>query len=210
MDALVRIDTGDAALLQIVDAALAESARRCGPWLVCRPGCTPCCLGPFAITALDVRRLQRGLADLSARDPDRAARVRERGREAVARLSPRYPGDRETGKLWRDAEAGDRFAALAEDEPCPALDPDTGTCDLYAARPITCRTFGPPVRFGEGSVAVCELCFQGASDQQIADCEVDVDPGGLEAQLLDELGGDETIVAFALAPPCPTTTKSDS
>jgi Fe-S-cluster containining protein len=91
----------------------------------------------------------------------------------------------------------------AEDEPCPALDPGTGTCDLYPARPITCRTFGPAVRFGVESLAVCELCYQGASDAQIAACEVAVDPENLEAELLRNLEragqAGETVVAFALA-----------
>ena len=90
-----------------------------------------------------------------------------------------------------------------DEEPCPALDPDTGGCDLYAARPITCRTFGPPVRCGEESVGVCELCFQGASDTEIAACEVESDPDWLEHRLLEELertagARGETIVAFAL------------
>ena len=87
---------------------------------------------------------------------------------------------------------------FADDEPCPALDPKTGACDLYAARPITCRTFGPPVRFGSDSVGVCELCYEGASDAEIAACEVEIEPGDLEAKLLDGLHG-ETIVAFCLA-----------
>ena len=32
------------------------------------------------------------------------------------------------------------FADFGNDEPCPGLDPDTGGCDLYDARPMTCRT----------------------------------------------------------------------
>ena len=74
-----------------------------------------------------------------------------------------------------------------EDEPCPALDPAAGTCDLYAARPITCRTFGPPVRFDGESLAVCELCFDGASDDEIAACEVEIDSGNLESALLGRM-----------------------
>src|SRR5215467_10641663 len=50
----------DRKLIQIVDAALADTARRSGDWLVCRPGCTQCCLGAFAINQLDALRLQRG------------------------------------------------------------------------------------------------------------------------------------------------------
>ena len=170
-----RIDSGDQALLQVVDAALAEAARKSGLWLVCRPGCTQCCLGPFPITPLDARRLRLGLAALEARDPDRAAHLRERARQARS----------------------------ADDEPCPALAPETGLCELYAARPITCRAFGPPVRCGSEAVGVCELCYQGASDAEIAACEVDIDPDDLESALLKELAetsgarGD-TLVALAL------------
>jgi Fe-S-cluster containining protein len=196
--------SGDHALIQIVDAAMAEAARKSGPWLVCRPGCTECCMGPFPITQLDARRLREGLAELESRDRQRAARVRERARQAVARISPDFPGDAATGVLGEDEEAERQFAALADDGPCPALDPATGTCDLYAARPITCRMFGPPVRRGSEAVGVCELCFQGASDREIADCGVEIDPRGLESRLSDELeritgARGQTLVAFALA-----------
>jgi NitT/TauT family transport system permease protein len=45
---------GDQQLVQIVDAALADTARRSGDWLVCHPGCTQCCIKAFAINQLDV------------------------------------------------------------------------------------------------------------------------------------------------------------
>ena len=102
-----------------------------------------------------------------------------------------------------DENAEERFADFANDEPCPALDPVTGTCDLYASRPITCRAFGPPIR-SEGGLGVCELNFQGATKEEIAACEMQVDPDDLETVLLEEMEkangpiGD-TIVAFALA-----------
>jgi Fe-S-cluster containining protein len=193
------IDSSDGALIQIVDAALIEAAQKSGPWLVCRLGCTQCCMGPFAITQLDTRRLQHGLAQLELSDPPRAAHVRQRARQAVARISHDFPGDPVTGLL-----AQNEFPDSMDEDPCPALDPDTGACDLYAARPITCRAFGPPVHCGEESVGVCELCFHGASDAEIAACEVESDPDGLELRLLDELeqmtgARGETIVAFALA-----------
>ena len=185
--------SGDEALIRIVDAAMAEAARLSGPWLVCRPGCNSCCMGPFPITQLDARRLREGLAELERSDPQRAARVRERALQAIARISPDFPGDAATGLLGEDEDAGKRFDALPDDGPCPALDPAAGTCDLYAARPITCRIFGPPVRSGSPALGVCELCFQGASDEQIAACQVEID---LEALESDAPG--QTIVAFAL------------
>jgi Fe-S-cluster containining protein len=204
MQPALRIDARDSALIQIVDAAMAEAARRSGPWLVCRVGCTECCMGPFPITQLDARRLRRGLAELEAGDRKRAGRVRERARRYVARTLRDFPGDPFTGILAAGEEAEARFASFAEDEPCPALDPETGACDLYAARPITCRTFGPPVRAGAEAVGVCELCFHGATDAEIAACEVESDPDGVESTLLGELdeatgARGQTLVAFCLA-----------
>jgi Fe-S-cluster containining protein len=198
----------DSELVQIMDSALAETTRKSGEWLVCRPGCTQCCIGPFAINQLDVARLHEGLAEVEKSDPQRAARVRERAKQSVARLTQLpggFPGEPVTGILdeGEDAELRfDRFTDLADNEPCPVLDPETGTCDLYSARPMTCRVFGPPVR-SEGGLGVCELCFRGATDEEIAACEMPVDPDGLEPVLLQEMEQTtglrgETIIAFCL------------
>jgi Fe-S-cluster containining protein len=191
----------DSELVQIVDAALADATRRGGKWLACRVGCTQCCIGVFAINQLDASRLRAGLNDLESREPARAARVRARAREAVARLSEDFPGDPSTGILGEGKAAVRRFAKFANDEPCPVLDPVTGSCDLYASRPMTCRVFGPPVRSEDG-LGVCELCFVGASDKQIAACEMIPDPDDLESQMLREVEASgvrgETIIAFAL------------
>jgi Fe-S-cluster containining protein len=191
----------DQKLVQIVDAALADSARRSGEWLVCKLGCTQCCIGVFAINQLDALRLQHGLAELEHADPDRAARVRTRASASIARLQEDFPGNPDTGILDESEEAAERFESFANDEPCPALDPATGACDLYAWRPMTCRVFGPPVRSDDG-LGVCELCYHGATEDQIAACEMPVDPDGLEAKLVEELERQgrpgRTIVAFAL------------
>jgi Fe-S-cluster containining protein len=194
---------GDQKLIQIVDSALADVTRRSGKWLVCRPGCTQCCIGVFAINQLDAQRLRRGLADLEMAAPERAARVRDRARDAVSRLAPDFPGDPVSGVLHEGEAAERQFADFANDEPCPALDPETGTCELYESRPMTCRVFGPPVRSEDG-LGVCELCFQGASDKEIAACEMKPDPDDLESRLLEELEKStgthgNTIIAFCLA-----------
>lgn len=177
--------TGDQKLIQIVDAALADTTRRSGAWLACRPGCTQCCIGAFAINQLDAERLRRGLHALQNKDPDRAARVRARARDSVARFSRDFPGDPKTGLLYETDAAQSAFEDFANDEPCPVLDPDTGLCDLYDSRPMTCRVFGPPVRNQEG-LGVCELCFQGATNEEIAACEMTPDPGQLEEVLLQQ------------------------
>lgn len=194
---------GDQKLIQIVDSALADAARRSGKWLACRPGCTQCCIGVFTINQLDALRLQRGLAELETSAPDRAEAIRQRARESVARLRPEFPGDVSTGLLEEGEEAERRFENFANDEPCPVLDPKTGLCELYESRPMTCRVFGPPIRSEDG-LGVCELCFQGATDDEIAACEMIPDPDDLESRLLRELErrsgrrGD-TVIAFCLA-----------
>ncbi len=70
------VPSGDRKLVQIIDSALAEAARKSGEWLVCRPGCTQCCMGPFAINQLDAERLRHGLGELETRDPQRATKVK--------------------------------------------------------------------------------------------------------------------------------------
>jgi Fe-S-cluster containining protein len=197
-----RLPAGDQKLVQIVDAALADASRRSGSWLACRLGCTQCCIGVFAISQLDAARLHHGLDQLERKDSKRALRIRERAREAAERLSPAFPGNPATGVLSDDEDSESRFEEFANDEPCPVLDPASGMCELYEFRPVTCRAFGPPVRSEEG-LGVCELCFHGATDVQIAACEMEVDPDDLESVLLNELEDatgvrGRTIIAFAL------------
>ena len=193
------LTTGDRQLVRIVDAATADAARRSGDWLKCRPGCTQCCIGVFSITQLDAVRLRSGLAELEHSDPVRAAAVRERAQQSIDRLRIDFPGNAETGEL---NEEHPMFADFANDEPCPALDPATGTCDLYAARPMTCRIFGPPIRSQDG-IGVCELCFDGATESEILAAELYTNWADIEDSLTTQAeeqagrsGG--TIVAFAL------------
>lgn len=196
------LPAGDRKLIQIVDTALTDAARRSGPWLVCRPGCTQCCVGVFAINQLDAARLKSGLAELQRQDPARAAAVRARSHESAARLTSDFPGNPRTGILAEDDASEARFEDFANDEVCPVLDPSTGLCDLYEYRPMTCRTFGPPVRSEDG-LGVCELCYHGATDEEIAACEMEIDPDDLEEKLLKDVEARTgacglTIIAFAL------------
>jgi Fe-S-cluster containining protein len=127
-------------------------------------------------------RLRQGLEELERKDAAIAQEVRRRARLYL-----------ENADL--PEEALDRI-------PCPALDPATGLCDLYDWRPVTCRTFGPATHAGQGVVATCDLCFEGASQEEIASCAVEIDPEGLERALLERLENQgikgETQVAAAL------------
>jgi Fe-S-cluster containining protein len=194
----------DRELIQIVDARLAEAVRRSGEWIACRPGCAECCLGVFPINALDVARLRTALAELQSSAPARAAGVAARARAAVAQWGASYPGDITTGVLAEDAASRARFEDFANDEACPALDPATLRCELYAARPMTCRCFGPALFDDDGAVQACELCYGGATDEQIAACALAHDPGAREAAALATLEQEtgargSTVVAYAIA-----------
>jgi Fe-S-cluster containining protein len=73
---------------------------------------------------------------------------------------------------------------------------------MYQYRPMSCRTFGLPVRFGGEALPPCALCFNTASPEEIEHCRVEPDPNGLENRILDTLPGGghgETLVAFVLS-----------
>ncbi len=194
---------GDLKLVQIIDTAFASAAQRAGEWLVCRIGCTQCCHGAFAINQLDALRLREGMETLRKVNPALAAAIEQRASQWLAEYGADFPGDLKTGLLGASDAERERFEEYANDAPCPALDPGTGRCDVYEWRPMTCRVFGPPVRTeapnGEGqALGHCELCFTGATDDQIAGCEMSV-PHDFEQQLVDSLDDKgETIVALAL------------
>jgi Fe-S-cluster containining protein len=82
------------------------------------------------------------------------------------------------------------------------LDPQTGMCDLYEWRPVTCRVFGLPLHTEEG-IGVCELCFDGADEQEILAAELSTgwstEEEQLNRQLEQQLGMEgATTIAFAL------------
>jgi Fe-S-cluster containining protein len=191
----------DRELVQIMDAALADAARRAGPWLVCRPGCTQCCYGAFAIGELDALRLAAGMAILRRENPSLATEIEHRAQAWIDEHGPTFPGNRTTGLLGNSDADQASFEDYANDAPCPVLDPATGRCDVYTSRPMTCRVFGPPVRIEAGAdnaLGHCELCFVGASESEVAACEMPV-PHELEEKLLSQIPAKgETVVAFAL------------
>lgn len=194
---------GDRLLLAVVDAAFADSARRAGDGCACRVGCTECCHAPFPINALDAWRLREGLAVIESAEPGRAAAIRARVEASVERLRAGFPGDAATGMLGDDEHAEEAFCEAHSTLPCPALDPATGACDLYQWRPVSCRTFGPPIRFDEQNLPPCRLWFQGESLETIERCRVEPDPEDQERDLLEAVNAEgevgETFVAFALS-----------
>jgi Fe-S-cluster containining protein len=198
------IADADGSLLQELDDGFARVARQAGEWLACRPGCSECCHGPFPITRLDEWRLRRALVKLEQEQPHRALAIVTRAQAAVTRLSDGFPGDPQTGRPDNALERLDPFLEKHGDLACPALDPESGHCELHDARPIACRTYGPPLKFGDRKAAPCRLCFSNAPEELLASCRFEPDPTGIEGEILRSIGARddepwETLIAFALA-----------
>ncbi len=201
----------DSELIHIMDAELARATQISGPWLACRPGCTQCCHGAFAINALDAARIRTGMENLHQTNPALAASIESRAQSWLIEHGPSFPGDLLTGEIGISEANQQAFEDFANEAPCPALNPATGLCDIYEFRPMTCRIFGPPVRIESldqspedhtnTALACCELCFIGATEETIAACELHP-PHALESEILAGLPNPaaETIVAFALTP----------
>ncbi|MEK6399062.1 MAG: YkgJ family cysteine cluster protein [Terriglobus sp.] len=186
----------DRHLIQLMDTALADATRRSGPWLACRPGCSQCCHGVFAISPLDTERLREGFR---LAEPAKQQRIRERVQQAIQELSEDFPGDTTTGVLYDDEASQEAFEDFANEAVCPVLDPETGTCDLYHHRPMTCRVFGPPVQTEDGGFGICELCFVNAPTEVITESQLYLPDPAIEAALEEQAGSTgATIIAFAL------------
>jgi Fe-S-cluster containining protein len=124
--------------------------------LPCARGCSACCVSFFAITALDVWRLRRGLGQL---DAEVRAAIVERAREVVKLAESRLEGWRAP---WDSREIGEeRFRDLARDvvNPCPALGPN-GECQVYDARLRICRLQGLSYVGPSGSAALPDFCAE--------------------------------------------------
>ncbi len=193
---------GDRRLLQLVDAVTGEAATAAGDHLACRPGCSPCCVGVFPISQLDAWRLREGLAQLHLDDPARAAAVRRRAAAAAAVQAQGFPGDAE-GTFGGDEAREEAFCDRLSAQPCPALDPASQTCDLYAWRPVACRTFGPPMRIGGEDLAPCRLCFTAASPSEVERARRELDVTEHEDELTEAVERETgrhglTTIAFAM------------
>jgi Fe-S-cluster containining protein len=109
----------------------------------CQAGCFHCCKGVFPITRLDGRLLEEGLARLPT---DQRGRIEACAVQQVSAFEAAYPRLQISPSLddWSDDEI-DHLVLAFRDAPCPALRED-GLCELYAYRPLTCRSMGIPTR----------------------------------------------------------------
>ena len=202
-DCLVALDDR---LVARFDEAVEASTRRAGSHLSCRIGCIHCCIGPFDITPFDADRLVSGMKQLDLAEPTLADRVRSRAVGQWDAMRDRFPGNIHIGVLAGDEESWEEFFQHFSHYVCPILDPISGRCALYASRPLSCRSYGLPVRHGDEQLPPCVLNFRGADRDSLKLAEIDPDPEDWEGdglmllrEVRPELGN--TIVAAVLARP---------
>jgi Fe-S-cluster containining protein len=128
-------------LLGQLDNWFAKGVAAAGPGVVpCRVGCTACCHGPFDISPADAQDVHSAVSALPTviREGvlERASVARERSAEFLPTWGPPWDADTLSEAMIDD---------LCESQatlPCPALDPDGGSCLIHEARPATCRLTG--------------------------------------------------------------------
>jgi Fe-S-cluster containining protein len=122
--------------------------------LPCRAGCSHCCIGPFAITVLDVLALAEGLKHLPSTQRED---IQQRAIEQTTAMEAAYPVLKQSPFLdrWIDKKI-DRLVNEFRAMPCPALG-DDGLCRLYEYRPLTCRSMGIPLEEGLVTQGACSV-----------------------------------------------------
>jgi Fe-S-cluster containining protein len=195
---------GDEVLVKEFDAAVRSAQGRAAGHLMCRVGCTERCIGLFDITALDAARMARGAAALSRVEPEAGNAIRRRALVQWREVEIDFPGDSGSRLLSENDMQRSEFFARHGDAPCPALDPQSGACLLYAWRPLSCRSFGLPVRCGSQLLPPCHLNFTTAGEEEVAAARVEPDPADREGALLAEaqragVAATDTIICAVLA-----------
>jgi Fe-S-cluster containining protein len=133
-----------------VDAWFEQAVVTAGPGVVlCRRGCSACCMGPFDISPADAELVAEAVDRL---DPAVRSLVQLRATEQVALYAVLAPG---WSHPWDIDAFGDRpFDRLSDalaGVPCPALG-DDGACLIYDDRPATCRMIGLAMFTPEGGI----------------------------------------------------------
>jgi Fe-S-cluster containining protein len=148
------------ALLAKVDAWAKATASRRADAFECRAGCEACCHVALTVCGVEAAALRRGLRALG---PEARARIGRRGAARMAQEEARDPGHAPVEGAHAVAAAGD----AGDGQPATNADPavegvglavrcvmleDDGTCAVYDARPLVCRTQGHALRYPAGVV----------------------------------------------------------
>jgi len=126
------------------DALFQRVWRQCPDEVACDNGCTDCCYALFDLSLVEAMYIN--LAFQQKLDEAKRGEILERADQA----------DRQTHKLKyyiaKEQKKGKDTSEILQQAGsyrvrCPLLD-DQGRCELYEARPVTCRIYGIPMAIG--------------------------------------------------------------
>ncbi|MDO3409919.1 YkgJ family cysteine cluster protein [Saccharibacillus sp. CPCC 101409] len=130
-------------LYREVDGAIEEYRSHSPKQPPCREGCSACCSDYFPVSQVEFELLLVYMERHWSQGEIREAF--ERAEEDLEILRRENPPLHDS--LTHGADRGGELDALRRHAgrngfPCPLLDPGTGRCRVYAARPFICRTHG--------------------------------------------------------------------
>jgi len=137
-------------LVAEVEKIVASVQALHGDCVNCGQGCSDCCHALFDLSLVEALYLNHKFN--AAFEGQTRSDILDRADQAERE---NYRIKREAFKMSRDgARSADILAGIAKARVrCPLLDADE-RCELYAARPITCRLYGIPTAFG-GQAHTC-------------------------------------------------------
>lgn len=123
--------------------------------IVCHKGCSECCRGLFDITLLDALYLKRGFDMLPGSIKTECVQKASRRLELLTRVNTTFVEP----WLLNGIPEDDWDALMPEDDEAPCLLlSNSGVCQVYEHRPMTCRLNGIPLIDVSGEELFDEWC----------------------------------------------------
>ena len=142
-------------LMREVDSWFASCLHQYPEKISCQQGCSACCRGLFDITLLDAVYLKYGFDKLPGDLKSFILRKSEARLNAVSRVYPNFVQP----WLLNSIPETDWDLIMPEDDeiPCVLLS-ESGQCQVYKYRPMTCRLNGIPMIDTSGEELFDEWC----------------------------------------------------
>lgn len=139
------------ALAAEVDAVFGKVKAACQQEVRCEVACADCCHAPFDVTLVEALAINKRFNELHPKGDERF-----RLTEAANRADREHY--RLKHKAWKAHKAGIPDEKIVEDFArerirCALLS-EENRCEMYDARPVTCRLYGAPLNIG-GQLRVC-------------------------------------------------------
>lgn len=131
--------------------AFFDTASEADPGIACASGCAACCRAELSVNGIEAHSITGALRALP-----------QQVREQMSRRA-RGPGD--AGSAGSANSGTDAGAESVSDAPgyCVMLDPSTLRCDIYASRPLVCRSQGLALAYPPGFIPEAAVRARGAA-----------------------------------------------